>query len=57
MNLLATELSFDAGKWHVLYIGYIINLIAHKVLFGSDVELFEEEHEASITTELVKLVS
>jgi hypothetical protein len=41
----------------VLYIGYIINLIAHKVLFGSDVELFEEEHEASITTELVKLVS
>jgi hypothetical protein len=53
MNLLATELSFDAGKQHVLYIGYIINLIAHKVLFSSDVESFEEELEASITTELV----
>jgi hypothetical protein len=57
INLLATELDFDASKRHVLCIGYIINLVAHKVLFGSDIESFEEELEASVTTETIELVS
>jgi hypothetical protein len=57
LNLLSEELAFDAGKRHVLCIGYIINLVAYKVLFGSDVEAFEHELESSVTAELVELAS
>jgi hypothetical protein len=57
LNLLLEELAFDAGKRHVLCMGHIINLVAHKVLFGSDVEAFEHELESSVTAELVELAS
>jgi hypothetical protein len=57
LNLLAEELHFDAGKRHVLCMGHIINLVAHKVLFGSDVEAFEVELESNVTAEVVELAS
>jgi hypothetical protein len=57
LNLLADELAFDAGKRHVLCIGHVINLMAHKVLFGSDVESFEHELEYTVTAEAVELTT
>ena len=57
LNLLAKELGIDAGKRHVLCMGHIINLVAHKVLFGSDVEAFELELESNVTTDVVELLS
>jgi hypothetical protein len=57
LNLLSKELDFDVGKRHVLCMGHIINLVAHKVLFGSDVESFEYELEHSVTAEVVELAS
>ena len=54
LNLMADDLSFDASKRHVLCIGHVINLIAHKVLFGSSVEAFEHEL-SNVTAEVVKL--
>jgi hypothetical protein len=51
MNLLATELAFNASTRYVLCVGHVINLVAHKVLFGSDVESFEHELEATATAE------
>jgi hypothetical protein len=57
MNLLATELAFNASIRLVLCMGYIINLVAHKVLFGSDVESFEHELEATATAESVELLT
>jgi hypothetical protein len=41
----------------VLYIGHVINLVAYKVLFRSDVEGFELELESNVTTERVELAS
>jgi hypothetical protein len=40
-----------------LYIGHNINLIAYKVLFGSDVESFEDELKHNVTAEIVELAS
>jgi hypothetical protein len=57
LNLLAEELAFDAGKRHILCMGHVINLVAHKVLFGSDVEAFEVELESNVTAEVVELAS
>jgi hypothetical protein len=57
LNLLADELAFDAGKRYVLCMGHIINLVAHKVLFGSDVESFEHELEHVVTAEAVELAA
>ncbi|KAM0688742.1 hypothetical protein Q7P36_010817 [Cladosporium allicinum] len=57
LNLLAEDLAFDAGKRHVLCIGHVINLIAYKVLFGSDVESFEHELEHAVTAEAVELAT
>jgi len=57
LNLLADELAFDASKRHVLYIGHVIDLIAHKVLFGSDVESFEHELKHVVTAEAVELAT
>jgi hypothetical protein len=37
--------------------GHIINLVAHKVLFGSDVESFEHELESNVTAEVIELDS
>ena len=57
LNLLAEDLAFDASKRHVLCMGHVINLVAHKVLFGSDVESFEHELEHTVTAEAVKLAT
>jgi hypothetical protein len=56
MNHLSEALHVDQGKRHVRCIGHIINLVAHKVLFGQGVESFEKELE-NITAESVKLAS
>ena len=37
--------------------GHIINLVAYKVLFGSDVEAFEYELENNVTAEAAELAS
>jgi hypothetical protein len=57
LDLLAKSIHFDTSKRHVLCIGHIINLVAHKVLFGSDVELFEHELESNVTAEVIELDS
>jgi len=57
LNLLAEDLAFNAGKRHVLCMGHVINLVAHKVLFGSDVESFEHELEHAVTAEAVELAA
>jgi hypothetical protein len=57
LNLLADELAFNAGKRHMLCVGHIINLVAHKVLFGSDAEAFELELQSKVTAEAVELAS
>jgi hypothetical protein len=36
--------------------GYIINLVAYEVLFGSDIESFEYELD-NVTTEAVELMT
>jgi hypothetical protein len=41
----------------VLCIGHVINLVAHKVLFSSDVESFEYELEHTVTAEAVELTA
>jgi hypothetical protein len=56
LKLLADELGFDAAKRHVLCMGHIINLVAHKVLFGSDIEVFEHEL-GSATADVIELAS
>jgi hypothetical protein len=56
LNLLSQELGFNTAKRHVLYIGHIINFVAYKVLFGSDVELFEYELD-NVTAEAVELMT
>ena len=54
LNLMADDLGFDASKRHVLCMGHVINLVAHKVLFGSSVEAFEHEL-SNVTAEVVEL--
>jgi hypothetical protein len=54
LKLLAEELNVDISKRHVRCIGHIINLVAHQVLFSSDIQSFEEELE-NITTKEVAL--
>jgi hypothetical protein len=51
------ELGFDAAERHVLCMGHIINLVAHKILFGSNVESFEHELISNVTAEVVELAS
>jgi hypothetical protein len=55
LNLLSKELAFVAGERHVLCMGHIINLVAHRVLFGSDIESFEHELKHDLTAEIVEL--
>ena len=57
LNILTAELGFDAAERHVRCIGHIINLVAHKVLFGSDVESFEHKLEYAVTAEVVELAT
>jgi hypothetical protein len=56
LNLLSQELGFNTAKRHVLYIGHIVKLVAHKVLFGSDVESFEYGLN-NITAEAIELMT
>lgn len=56
LDILAKELDFSAAQRHVRCIGHVINLVAHKVLFGSDVESFEHEL-GNVTTEVVELMT
>jgi hypothetical protein len=57
MAILGKELGIDLDERHVLCIGHIINLVAYKVLFGSDVEAFESELENNIIAEVVELAT
>jgi hypothetical protein len=57
MAILSKELGINPSERHVLCIGHIINLVAHEVLFGSDVEAFELELESNITAEIVELAT
>jgi hypothetical protein len=57
LRLLAEDLAFDARKRHVLCMGHVINLVAHKVLFSSDVKSFEYELEHAVTAEAVELAT
>jgi hypothetical protein len=57
IDLIAQDLKIDAKKRHVLCMGHVINLVAHKVLFGTDAEAFEQELEGTVTTEMVELNS
>jgi hypothetical protein len=43
LEILGIEYFFDASERHILCMGYIINLTAQQVLFGSDVDAFEPE--------------
>jgi hypothetical protein len=54
LDLLAGELNVDISKRHVRCIGHIVNLVAHQVLFGSDIEAFEKELK-NVTAEEVAL--
>jgi hypothetical protein len=56
LNLLSQELGFNTAKRYVLCMGHVINLVAHKVLFGSDVESFEHEL-SNVTAEAVELMT
>jgi hypothetical protein len=51
-NLLSKELTTDLRKRHILCMGYIINLVAHQILFGEDVEAFEDSLENVALEEL-----
>jgi hypothetical protein len=42
LDLLGDELFIDTRKRHVRCIGHVINLVAQQVLFGGDVESFED---------------
>lgn len=52
MNLLSTELNMTLNKRHVLCMGHIINLVAHQILFGEDIEAFEDHLENVALEEL-----
>lgn len=56
LNILSKELGFSAPQRHVRCMGHVINLVAHKVLFGSDVESFEHEL-SNVTAEVVELMT
>jgi hypothetical protein len=57
MAILGKELSIDLDERHILCIGYIINLVAYEVLFGSNVEAFELELENNVIAEVVELAT
>jgi hypothetical protein len=57
MAILGEELNINPDERHVLCISHIINLVAHEVLFGSNVEAFELELESNVTAEIVELAT
>jgi hypothetical protein len=56
MKIIAQELNINTPTRHILCIGHVVNLVAHQVLFGSDIESFEHELE-NVTAEEVELRS
>jgi hypothetical protein len=56
LAILSKELSINAGVCYILYISYIINLVAYVVLFRTDVEAFELELKSNIIAKVVKLI-
>jgi hypothetical protein len=54
LDLLGDELLIDTRKRHVRCMGHIINLVAQQVLFGEDVESFEDS-VTNVTAEEVEL--
>lgn len=56
LDILLKELGFSAPQRYVRCIGHVINLVAHKVLFGSNVESFEHEL-SNVTAEVVELMT
>jgi len=54
LDILGDELFIDTRKRHVRCMGHVINLVAQAVLFGEDVESFEDSI-ANVTTEEVEL--
>ncbi|KAM0692508.1 hypothetical protein Q7P36_007062 [Cladosporium allicinum] len=56
LEIMAKELGFSAAQRHVRCMGHVINLVAQKVLFGSDVESFEHELD-NVTAEAVELMT
>lgn len=56
MRLLPQELDKDAGKRCIFCMGHTINLVAYQLLFGEDIESFEEAFR-NVTPEEVDLRS
>ena len=54
LDILSDELFIDTRKRHVRCMGHVINLVAQAMLFGEDVEAFEDSI-ANVTTEEVEL--
>jgi hypothetical protein len=54
LNILSDELFIDTRKRYMRYIGHVINLVAQAMLFGEDVEAFEDSI-ANVTIEDVEL--
>jgi hypothetical protein len=52
MKIIAQELNIDTPTRHILCMGHVVNLVAHQVLFGSDIESFEHELENVIAEEV-----
>lgn len=57
LSIHTRETPNASKKRHVRCVGHIINLVAHQVLFNSDIEAFEEELERNVTAEVVELAS
>lgn len=56
LRIIAKELDLaKPEKRHVYCIGHIINLVAHQVLFNSNVKAFKYELESNVTTKVVQL--
>jgi hypothetical protein len=54
LDHLSELLDIDMSKRRVMCMGHIINLVAQQVLFGSDVDAFEEEL-TNVTAEKIEL--
>lgn len=57
LNFIIEDLKINTNKRYVLYVGYIINLVAYKGLFSSNAKAFKYELEGTIIAELVELNS
>jgi hypothetical protein len=53
MDLIGKDLNIDARKRHVLCVGHVINLVAHKVLFGSGRDVLRCIREPSVDEDTI----